>query len=253
MSMVALARFNIVILSLVLSFTSLTVNAAEPDWSAYNALLLDYVKPGKKNGVDLNIVNYADLAEDPRLGLVAGMVSGYSTAQLKSRQEQLAFYINAYNIWVLHLVAKHWPIESIEDIGSWLRPVWKLEIAKVDNQNISLDQIEHRILKMMREPRVHFALNCASVSCPDLRAEAYTAAELNKQLDEQATNFLANNTKGIKLDQGRLIGSMLFKWYKEDFSLQEGGVDFIVNYRPDAKVATEVVDYFKYDWSVNGH
>ena len=242
-----IVALTIIILTTIM--LSRTAYAEEPDWTLYNALLQEYVQPGEKNHIRLNVVDYSRLSQDPRLTTLAKRIGSYPTQRLNNRQERLAFYINAYNIWTLQLVAQHWPVDSIKDIGSLFRSVWQQKTAKIDNQAISLDDIEHNIIRSMNEARIHFAVNCASVSCPDLRTEAYTAAMLEQQLDEQTVDFLNNRGKGLIIQSDAVIVSKLFKWYAEDF-VGYGGVDkFIANYTD----VGPLTDYLAYDWSINGY
>jgi len=170
---------------------------------------------------------------------------------LKKHIKKLAFYINTYNILALKMMIDHWPQKSIKDIGGFFNPVWGKEAGMVAGKVVSLDDVENKIIRPMGEPRIHLAIVCASVSCPDLRSEPYTAAKLEVQLDEQVNTFLANNKKGLLVERNELIVSKIFKWFAKDFK-HVGGVDsFIRQYRPDLDKAIKIEDYLDYDWSVN--
>ena len=146
----------------------------------------------------------------------------------------------------------HWPLESIKDVGSFFKPVWGKEAGTIGGNRVSLDDIENHIIRPMGEPRIHLAIVCASVSCPDLRSEPYTAAILNKQLDEQANAFLGNDKKGLYMTENEITMSKIFKWFKRDFD-KAGGVDlFIRSYRTDLPIEYEINADIDYDWSVNG-
>ena len=151
----------------------------------------------------------------------------------------------------LKMVIEHYPLGSIKDIGSFFNPVWDRPAGKINGKTVSLGDIEHKILRPMGEPRIHLAIVCASVSCPDLRNEPYTAASLNTQLDEQARSFLNNENKGLRVSKKNIQISKIFNWFEEDFK-QTGGVEaFIRRYRPN--LADLSIDAnIPYDWSLNG-
>lgn len=107
-------------------------------------------------------------------------------------------------------VLDHWPLQSIRDAGSFFSPVWKKPAGMVAGKVRSLHEIEHDILRAMHEPRIHFAIVCASVSCPDLRPEAYNAAQLDDQLDDQATIFLSRQQKGLRIEANGVQLSKIF-------------------------------------------
>ena len=227
------------------------VAAQEPDWKDY-AEVLKSVTQGEKNGTPLALVDYAALKKSGLVDKVYQQISAYPVTSLKGKDETLAFYINTYNILALKTVVDHWPLESIKDVGSFFKPVWGKEAGKIGGNTVSLDDIENNKIRPMGEPRIHLAIVCASVSCPDLRNEPYTATTLNKQLDEQANAFLRNDKKGLHIAQDEIIVSKIFKWFKKDFE-KVGGVEvFIRGYRADLPVAYEIDADIDYDWSVNG-
>ena len=227
------------------------VAAQEPDWKDY-AEVLKSVKHGEKNGTPLALVDYAALKKSGLVDKVYQQVSAYPVASLKGREETLAFYINTYNILALKTVVDHWPLDSIKDVGSFFKPVWGKDAGTIGGNTVSLDDVENNKIRPMGEPRIHLAIVCASVSCPDLRNEPYTATTLNKQLDEQANAFLRNNKKGLHIAKDEVLVSKIFKWFKKDFE-KVGGVDtFIRGYRADLPVAYEIDADIDYDWSVNG-
>ncbi len=224
--------------------------AAAPDWSAYDRLLSKHLTMGEKNGVPVMLVDYGELAEDTDLEQSVALIEQHNTAQLQSREQRLAFYINAYNIFALKLIAEHWPIDSIKDAGNWWRPVWYHNVGSIDGEEVSLDDIEHDILRPMGEPRIHMAIVCASVSCPDLRREAYRGDRLEQQLEEQTQQFLNNSEKGVKQAGRNWQVSKIFDWFAEDFE-PAGVAAFIGQYR-DLGENPEIEAYIEYDWAVNG-
>ncbi len=227
------------------------VMAAEPDWTAYAEVLAAHVAPAQLRGVKLNAVDYPALKADARFAAAVATVESWPLAKLESDAERLAFHLNAYNVLALKMVVDHWPLDSIKDVGSLLKPVWKRPAGMLDGKPVTLDQIEHQVLRRMGEPRIHMAIVCASVSCPDLRAEPYTAATLDSQLDDQATRFLANTTKGLRQAGDTTHVSKIFDWFEDDFDAQGGVAGFIGHYHP-LPAGTDIDADLPYDWTVNG-
>ncbi|BCG64628.1 MAG: hypothetical protein methR_P2417 [Methyloprofundus sp.] len=228
------------------------VIAVEPDWYDYNEVLTN-VTQGEKQGTPLALVDYSSLQKSGLLDKVYQQIASFPIESLSGKEETLAFYINTYNILALKMVVDHWPVDSIKDIGSFFSPVWGKTAGSIGGQVVSLDDIENNIIRPMGEPRIHLAIVCASVSCPDLRNEAYTAAKLNQQLDLQAMAFLHNAKKGLYIEGNEIIVSKIFKWFKGDFA-KVGGIDtFIRGYRTDLPVHYVIDADIDYDWSVNGH
>ncbi|WP_428355155.1 DUF547 domain-containing protein [Methyloprofundus sp.] len=226
------------------------VAAVEPDWKDY-ASVLGAVKQGEKHGTPLAIVDYAALKKSGLVDKVYQQISAFPVESLSGRQETLAFYINTYNILALKTVVDHWPLDSIKDVGSIFSPVWGKDAGTIGGKTVSLDDIENKIIRPMGEPRIHLAIVCASVSCPDLRNVPYTASTLNKQLDAQANAFLRNDKKGLYIAKDEIVVSKIFKWFKQDFD-KVGGVDtFIRGYRPDLPVSYPIDADIDYDWSIN--
>lgn len=240
---------NRYVLGMVLVFVTAFVHAAEPDWTDYNAVL-EHIRPGNKNGVSLMLVDYKTIRDNGSLDRAYQALSAFPVANLAGREEKLAFYINAYNILALKMVADHWPLKSIKDVGSWFSPVWKRPAGELGGKAVTLDEVEHEILRPMGEPRVHMAVVCASVSCPDLRSEPFVAARLDEQLNDQTTKFLNNAGKGLRVSKETVRVSKIFDWFEKDFSGQGGVEAFVRRYRPD------LPDYrlkanIQYDWEVN--
>jgi hypothetical protein len=232
---------------LVLGMSSM---AAEPDWSDYSSLLGKHVQPGVKRGVALNTVNYAELKKGGEVDRVAAQLAAFPMEKLASRDEKLAFYINAYNVLAIKMVLDHWPLESIKDVGSIISPVWKKPAGRLGGKVVTLDELEHRILRPMGEPRIHFGIVCASVSCPDLRVEPYTAKRLDAQLDDQTRKFLGNPAKGARVEEGSVRVSQIFDWFKKDFDKLGGVATFIRRYQ-DVPEKLPVKANIPYDWSLN--
>jgi hypothetical protein len=183
-----------------------------------------------------------------------------------NRNQQYAFWINAYNAFTVHLVVQKYPLESIRDLGTIFSKVWDkrfIPLTRFDpdgkGRNLSLTDIEHGILRpKFKDARVHAAINCASIGCPPLRAGAFSADDLEAELDSQARLWLADVTRN-RFEQSKqtMHVSEIFKWFSEDFERDAGSVDkWIARFAPpDAAkwLATEKVKrkYVNYDWSLN--
>lgn len=223
--------------------------AAEPDWTHYNELLDSHLIASEKDGLALNLVNYESIAADPVFYSVVNQIIQFDVEQLNSDQERLAFYINAYNILTIKLILDNWPLESIRDIGNFFKGPWDVVMLENSDGQLTLDDIEHNIIRKLNEPRIHFAVNCASVSCPDLRHEAYQAEKLDAQLDDQTRRFL-NNEKGLSLEGDSLRLSQIFDWYREDFEVFGSLENFVGLYRPELQF-NELRTNLRYNWNLN--
>jgi hypothetical protein len=182
-------------------------------------------------------------------------------ATLGSREARLAFWINAYNILAIDMVQRHYPVESIRDIGSFLSPVWKRPAGRVGSRPVTLHEIEHEILRPMGDPRIHAGLVCASTSCPALRRAPFTAAEIDAQLDETVRRWLASPEKGLRIDRAgrRVYLSRIFDWFEDDFDARGGVLAFAATYAAEADRAwlerdgaDAAVVFMHYDWTLNG-
>lgn len=241
-------RFIYILAALVIAVVP-TVGRAGTDWSDYAALLQRHLSNGEKNGVQLTLVDYPGIAADPLYPRVLKRLASQPRDALVSREERLAFYINAYNVMAIKMVVDHWPLSSIKKAGSLLRPVWKKPAGTVAGETLTLDQIEHEILRPMGEPRMHLAIVCASVSCPDLRNESYIADRLEEQLEDQSRRFLNNAGKGVRVENNDVRASKIFDWFDADFQPQGVGA-FIRHFRPDLPAGPISAD-LHYDWSLN--
>ena len=219
------------------------------DHSIYADLLRKYVNNG--------MVDYAGFkAEENRLDTYLKVLEQIDPGKL-NRNEQFAFYLNAYNAWTIKLILSGYPgIKSIKDLGSIFRSPWKKKFVQINRDTITLDDIEHNILRpKYKDPRIHFSVNCASLSCPPLITEPYRGAILDKQLDSATIAFL-NNPDRNRLDGDTLYVSRIFKWYSEDFNNDVYG--FFLNYANDslreqlmAKRDDIKIEYLEYNWSLN--
>lgn len=173
-----------------------------------------------------------------------------------SKDQQLAYWINAYNAFTVKLIVDNYPVNSIRDLGPKLKiplikDVWHYKFFKIGGVESSLDEIEHSILrKEFDEPRIHFAINCASVSCPPLLNEAFMAEKIESQLTKVATTFINDPTRNkISVDKAEI--SSIFSWFKGDFTKKGSLIDFLnlyskVKIKPSAKIS-----HMNYNWNLN--
>ncbi len=191
------------------------------------------------------------MRQDPAFPQVVGQLAAFPVKSLKTREEKLAFYINAYNILAIKTVLDHWPVESIKDAGNLVRPVWKRVAGELGGKPVRLDNIEAGLRKL-GEPRIHMAIVCASKSCPDLRHEPYVAARLDGQLADAAATFLNNTGKGLRLENGTIRVSKIFDWFGSDFQAAGGVAAFLARYHPALPADAKIEADLPYDWSLNG-
>ncbi|GEQ85331.1 DUF547 domain-containing protein [Patiriisocius marinistellae] len=164
-----------------------------------------------------------------------------------SPQELLAYYINLYNAQTVKLIVDNYPTKSIKDISG----AWTKGRARVDGRELSLGGIENGILRKMNEPRIHFAINCASISCPKLLNEAYTAAKINEQLDQVTKEFINSKKNEISAKNPKI--SSIFSFYPKDFKVDgEQDIAGYINKYSTTKIdAGAPLTYKEYDWNLN--
>ncbi len=163
-----------------------------------------------------------------------------------SKSEKLACFINLYNAATIKLIIDNYPVKSIKDINKPWDSAW---IAFGDKK-ISLGDIEHKILRKMNEPRIHFAINCASYSCPKLKNEAYTAANLETQLEQAIIDFVTDPKRNI-ISAKKVELSKIFKWFKKDFTQNKTLIAYINTYTSEELTSKTKIDYLDYNWSLN--
>lgn len=227
----------------------------DPDAPAFDHALLDKVLHAHVD--DAGLVDYRSLAADP--SALDAYVESLAAAPLEgmARDERLALLINAYNAFTLRLILDHYPVTSIKDIPASKR--WDDRRWNVGGEVWSLNQIEHeQIRPKFREPRIHFALVCAAVGCPPLRAEAYTADRLETQLEAQA-EYVHTHDRWFRFEESpsTVYLTKLYEWYGSDFEQTDGSVlVFAARYAPQLQAALEAgrppkIRWLDYDWSLN--
>ena len=239
----------------ILTFSSqIMAQSFDHTYKTYNKVLAEVViKKGPQT-----LVNYKLLKAAPNnFKKVLDEISGVSQASYDqwSEKQKLAFLINAYNAFTLKLIIDHYPIKSIKDIGNFFSSPWKKEFFSLLGKKSYLDQIEHEMIrKNFKEPRIHFAVNCASMGCPSLAMEAFQADQLDRQLKSSAKSFITNRLRNrLNAKEEKIYLSKIFKWYGDDFKAMKG-IDFrqyISTFLPNYKPKKFEVEYLDYDWSLN--
>lgn len=236
-------------------------SAATVDHSAFDALLKAYVVASPDG---INRVDYGRWKSEGRAQLDAYVAALEAVDPLTfDGPEQFAFWANLYNAKTIAVMLDAYPVESIKDIslgGGLLAMVtggpWKAKITKVNGVDLSLDDIEHGILRpVFKDPRVHYAVNCASIGCPNLLAEAFTGAKLEAQLDAGAKAYI-NHRRGFSVEDEKVRASSIYDWFQADFGGSEGGVlDHARKYAEPglaAKLeAKTAIESYAYDWTAN--
>ena len=218
-------------------------------WQAFDVAVKEHVRQEDLFGIQTRVVAYEQLRENEEFLAIAIDLKGYNPDDLAG-DAKLAFYINAYNYFAIKIVLDNWPVKSIKDIGGFFSPVWRKTAGYINNKAVTLDFIEHQILRKLHEPRMHFAIVCSSNSCPDLRSEIYTATDLDRQLDDQVRQFVRNGGKGAIIIDDELYVSKIFKWFEEDFDSEGGVIGFLSRFEP-AYEKYDSFDTLDYDWRLN--
>ena len=223
-------------------------DVAAPDHSAFDRLLERYVTASG--------VRYAAWAKQPQdqEALDAYLVRMAAERPTKlARDDRLAYWINVYNALTLDLVLDHYPVSSIKSIHR-LRSPWKQKLFEVEGRTLSLNEIENDIVRPeFHEPRIHFALNCAAVSCPPLRAGAFGGEALDAQLEERTRTFLGDPERNGLDAKGRLVLSRILDWYRDDFEADGRMIDWLRPYLAAGPglPADPEIRFADYDWSLN--
>ena len=163
-----------------------------------------------------------------------------------SKPEKLAYWINAYNACTVKLILDHYPLKSI----LLLVNPWRRDVIEIHGEHLDLNHIEHEILRKMDTPQIHFAINCASRSCPNLEQQAYETHTLYEQLNHATQKFLNDHSKN-NLNKSQIKLSKIFKWFEEDFQYHGSVLDFINLYIETPLKSDHPIRYHRYDWTLN--
>ena len=205
-----------------------------------------------KNGM----VDYQGFLKDKnQLQVYLDKLSANRPTSKWSKNEKMAFWINAYNAFTVKLILDHYPINSIKDIKKgipFVNSVWDITFIPMGKEKIDLNYIEHSILrKEFKDPRIHAAINCASFSCPLLRNEAYYASRLDEQLNDAMRRFV-NDSERNQLDKSNIKISKIFSWFAGDFKLNGlSVVDYLNKYAKKRVQQNAKIDFLDYQWELN--
>lgn len=231
------------------------------DHTKFDKLLKDYVS-------ESGFVDYAAIKNSQLLDEYLKILSHAEPGELREK-EAIAFWINAYNAFTIKLIIDNYPVGSIREITPFrikglrlaipkINSPFEYKLAEISGTSYSLDDIEHKILrKMFDEPRIHFSLVCASISCPPLRREAFIGEKLDAQLDEQARIFLMDTTKNRITNEGTIYLSRIFDWFQNDFADSKKGLQIYLSQYFEGDLRDQLIAgaftirYMPYDWSLN--
>lgn len=229
---------------------TIRLQAAPISHDQFTVLLKKHVSPAGK-------VDYKGFIKDStQLNQYLKQLSDNPPQKTWIKEEELAYWINAYNAFTIQLIIRNYPLKSIKDIGSsikipFINTPWDIKFIRIGKERLDLNKIEHGILReKFNEPRIHFAIVCASVSCPKLLNEAYEAANINAQLDTQARAFI-NDPSRNKITSNQAQLSQIFSWFRGDFTKQGNLISFINKYskvkiNPNARISS-----LDYNWNLN--
>lgn len=223
-------------------------NTNVPDHQIWEELLQKHVSPDGK-------VDYIGLEKDKTLfSSYLKELSSHPPHSSWHVDDQMAYWINAYNAFTIQLILDHMPVLSIKDIGGnvpMINSAWDIKFFKIGGIAFDLNMIEHEILrKEFNEPRIHFVINCASQSCPILSNHAYTGGNLKAQIQRQSQTFLNDSTKN-SISPDALLLSPIFKWYSDDFGSKSELLNLLESITGDTISPNVPIDYMSYDWSLN--
>jgi hypothetical protein len=226
---------------------------------AWNTILKQFLKIGSDG---INRFAYAS-ARDARSSIesyIAFLTNGPFAITQLPRNSQLGIWINIYNALTVKVVLDHYPVKSIRDIrispGLFSAGPWGKKLVTIEKQDVSLDDIEHRILRpIWKDPRIHYAVNCASIGCPNLQREAFTPDNAGSLLDAAARAFV-NHPRGVQIINGKLVVSSIYVWFKEDFGGDDAGVIRHLKRYASPELAAKLdtvtrIGDDQYDWSLN--
>lgn len=229
------------------------------DHSAWDRFLATYVVTTHPGGI--NRVRYAEVTPMDRKALkeYLGRLQSVAVRQL-NRTEQKAYWINLYNALTIDVMLNHFPVASIMDVkispGLFSRGPWGAKLVTVEGQQLSLDDIEHRILRpIFSDPRVHYAVNCASLGCPNLIPKAFTADNTERLLEEAARAYV-NHPRGVTIRDGKTVVSSIYVWFQDDFGGDDKGVLAHLRRYAQGALKTQLdhmgaISDHAYDWSLN--
>ena len=229
------------------------------DYSLWDKLLAKYLVTNHSSGI--NRFRYADVTPADRQALAEflGYLQQVKVSSLNPK-EQKAFWVNLYNALTVKVILDHYPVKSIMDIdispGIFSNGPWDAKLLVIEGEKVSLNDIEHRILRpIFRDNRLHYALNCASLGCPNLQPTAFTAANTEELLEAGARAYI-NSSRGARMENGKLYVSSIYKWFQADFGGSDAGVVKHLLHYAEGTLADALRTYNnglhdEYDWRLN--
>ncbi|WP_255452806.1 DUF547 domain-containing protein [Aquimarina sp. RZ0] len=230
------------LLLLLFTMIAIQIKAQQPlSHAIWDQILLINVSDDGK-------VNYKGFMRDSsQLYEYFAYLSDNAPTERWSKEEKLAYWINAYNAYTIKLIIDNYPINSIKDI----KDPWDKKFFKIDGVLYSLNELEHKILRKLNDPRIHFAINCASFSCPVVWNRAFTARNVDKALDTQTRNFINDPLRNTITNEVVEV-SKIFSWFKKDFKIGGGDAKSFINKYSEIKIDKQPKKgYKKYNWSLN--
>lgn len=208
--------------------------------ASWNVLLQQYVD------ADGNVDYHSWKKSQTDLDKYIQLLEKTPPANYWDKNDSLAYFINAYNAVTVKLILDNYPLKSIRDI----KDPWDSKSLNLPNNSLTLNDIEHKVLRKMDDPRIHFAINCASASCPQLSNEAFRASKVQKQLEE-ATSLFINDTSKNQISEKNIGLSKIFLWFSKDFGSKKERIAFIQKYSQKPFKDNAKIKYQEYDWSLN--
>ncbi len=226
--------------------------------TAWDKMLSKYVAPDSES---LNRVNYKAFKSEQHQQLKSYISSLEAIDVTKlGRNEQFAFWANLYNAKTIDVILDHYPTASIKDIdispGLFANGPWGKKLVTVNGLKLSLDDIEHKILRgLWKDPRVHYAVNCASIGCPNLATTAYTGENLENMLNAGAKAFI-NSPRGVKVDDNSITASKIYSWFSKDFGRSEKNILRHIRKYASTELAQKLkgktdISSYEYNWLLN--
>lgn len=233
-------------------------STAAIDYAAWDALLQRYVKDGP-DGLAVFDYGAVTAADKQALKDLIEAMEGVAISN-HARPQQMSYWINLYNAVTVDVVLDHYPVKSIRDIdispGFFADGPWGKKLVTVEGEELSLNEIEHRILRpVWKDARVHYAVNCASVGCPNLAMQAYVAESLDNQLDAAARDYI-NNPRGITVKDGKITVSSIYDWFYDDFGGSDAALMAHLKKYAEPDLARQLdaigqIEDTQYDWTLN--
>lgn len=232
--------------SLFIKFMLITTAITFAQHEDFNTLL-------QQNVNNIGIVNYKSLQQNKsKLDTYIAYLEKTYPNNSWSKNQQKAFWINAYNAYTLKIILKHYPLKSILDIKYNGKGVWDYSFVNIGGKTYTLNHIEHEILrKKFNDPRIHVGVNCASYSCPALPNKAFTAKNIDGLLTAKMKSFI-NDKKRNKIMADKAGLSQIFNWFKDDFTKKGDLISYINQYSNVKINANTTINHLEYNWSLNG-